>query len=442
MALSARSGPASLPRSLWAATGGRAPDTPPLEGERSCEVAVVGGGYTGLSAALHLAEAGAQVTLLEAVEPGWGASGRNGGQVIPGLKFDPDELEQRFGRRRGAELVAFAGGAADFTFALIERLGIACDARQCGWIQAAHGEAALRVTARRAEQWRARGAEVDILDAAAIEKETGSRLYRGGWIDRRGGQLHPLRYARGLAAAAQRAGAVLHGGSPVTGWKREGRGWLLETPGGKLRASQLLLCINAYGDLVPRFWPSLARSVLPVYSYQVATQSLSGNLDATILPSGRPVSDTRRLLAYCRRDGEGRLIAGGRGRFRDSSDPRDFGALSRLLREVFPQAAEAPLEYRWAGRVALTLDHLPHLHEPEPGLLAALGYNGRGVALASAMGHLLAQRVGGRAAETLPLPILPLRSVPLYALRKPAIAALSVWKRAQDRREAGHPKRP
>jgi glycine/D-amino acid oxidase-like deaminating enzyme len=419
----------ALPASLWAATAAPAPETLPLSGETRAQVCVVGGGYTGLSAALHLAEAGAEVVLLEAAEPGWGASGRNGGQVIAGLKWDPDAIETCFGSERGRRLVAFAGAAPDLVFDLIDRHGIDCAAQRGGWIQAAHAAKVMATVESRAAQWARRGAPVEVLDRAGVAALTGSRTYAGGWLDRRGGHLQPLSFARGLAHAAKGAGAAIHGGTPARALVRTDGAWRVSTPEGSVHAERVLLCTNGYTDAL---WPGLARSIIPAMSYQVATRPLGDNLRRAVLPRGHVVSDTRRLLAYFRLDPAGRLVIGGRGRLVDSSDPALYGHLRMRLSGLFPDLGDPGWEFHWAGRIALTLDHLPHLHEPAPGLLAALGYNGRGVALATAMGKALAERTLGKTAEELPLPAAPLRPIPLHGLRQPALALAIAWKRLLD----------
>jgi glycine/D-amino acid oxidase-like deaminating enzyme len=422
----------SLPNSLWAATAASAPATPPLEVERDAEVAVIGGGFTGLSAALHLAEAGVETVLLEQAEPGWGASGRNGGQVIPGFKHDPDELVARYGAERGERLAAFAGGVADLVFDLVEKHGIDCHAARKGWIQAAHCRSALRKVEARARQWASRGAPVETVDAVRMAEVTGTEFYVGGWIDRRGGTLQPLSYARGLARAAQRAGAALHGGSPAVSLQRHDGRWRVETPGGAVTAEQVLIGTNGYTD---GLWPGLARTVIPVYSYQVATRPLSDNLRRSILPQGHASSDTRRLLQYYRLDHMGRLVVGGRGRFLDSEDPRFYADVVRGLKGLYPHLGEPELEFFWCGRVAITLGHMLHLHELAPGVTAAIGYNGRGVAMATAVGKLLAERARGTALEELPLPASPLRPIPFHGLCQPAVSMAVTWKKLLDRME-------
>lgn len=394
---------------------------------------VVGGGFTGLSAALHLSEAGADTVLLEAAEPGWGASGRNGGQVIPGLKLDPDELVARYGPERGERLAAFAGGAADLVFDLVEQHGIECNAARTGWIQAVHARTRMVLAEGRVEQWARRSAKAELIDEARIAELTGTGRYAGGWIDHRGGVLQPLSYARGLARAAMHAGAAVHGRSPATRLIREATGWRVETPGGAVTADQVLLATNAYAD---HLWTALERSVIPVFSYQVATEPLPDDLRRTILPGGMPVSDTRRLLLYFRLDNTGRLVVGGRGRARQTEDPAFYRGIADGLRWLYPQLCAVKLKHHWAGQVAITLDHMPRFAEPEPGLHAMLGYNGRGVAMATACGRMISERMLGKPADELPLPSSPLRPIPFHGLRRPALAAAVAWKRLLDRWEA------
>jgi glycine/D-amino acid oxidase-like deaminating enzyme len=391
--------------SVWEATASvAAPDTPPLAESVRVDVAVVGAGYTGLAAALALAERGARAIVLEAREPGFGASGRNGGQVIPGLKLDPDALDRRFGEAT----TAFVGAAAEATFALIERLQISCGARRSGWIQATVKHAHREIIAARAEQWRRRGAPVEGFDAAAVAKATGARGFVGGWRDARGGVLHPLDYARGLCRAAQAAGAGVHGGSAVTSLTRAAGRWRLNTAAGaSVEAEHVLLATNGYSDSL---WPGLKQTILPARSCQIATAPLSAELSKGILPGGEAVSDTRRVGNYFRIGPGGRLMIGGRGPFREPRGQEDYTFLRKALAECYPEAAAVPIEHYWSGRVAMTADHLPHLHEPASGVIAALGYNGRGVALATSLGLAIGAHLVDRSQ---PLPFRPTKLKPL-----------------------------
>ena len=428
----------SHPNSLWAATAAPAAASPPLQGEERADVCVIGGGFTGLSAALHLAEGGASVVVLEAGEVGSGASGRNGGQVIPGLKLDPSELEAELGPERGARLTELVGGAADFVFDLVRRHRIECDARQDGWIKACHSKAALRVAGHTAEDWSRRGAAVEAIDRVRIAELTGTDAYIGGFVDHRGGVVQPLSYTRGLARAAQQAGARIHERSVAATPRRGGGEWVVSAAGGSVRAAQVVIGTNGYTDLagVGGPWPALARTVVPVYSYIAATPPLPDDLRRSILPKGQAVSDSRRLLRYFRLDAAGRMVIGGRGRTRESADRSDYANIVASAVELYPRLGAAEWEFVWGGKVALTLDHLPHLHELAPGVHAALGYNGRGVAMATVMGKVLAARVQGR--STGALPVSHLHPVPFHRWRRPVLEAIVAWKRALDRMEGIH----
>ena len=421
------------PASAWTVAADPLPETRPLEGDRRADVVVVGAGYTGLSAALHTAERGAEVVVLDAAEPGWGASGRNGGQIIPGLKDDPDELERRFGAATGRRMWEIAGGAADLVFELIARHKIACHAERCGWIAAAPHAAALESLRSRTEQWRRRGAPVELLDANRIAELTGTTGYAGGMLDRRAGALQPLAFVRGLARAAQQAGAAIHGGSLVHGLEAAPGGWRVGTQAGSVTARSVILATNAYTD---DLWPGLRRTVLPVQSYQVATRPLPEDVRRRVLPGGQVVSDLRRILFYFRLDPEGRLLMGGRGPLDDRGDPALFAGLEAVARRLFPRIDATSWEHRWSGRVALTADHLPHLHEPRPGVLIGLGYNGRGVAMATVMGKLLAERALGATHAEVGWPVTPIAPIPFHRWRLPAMALVVRWKRFQDWRDA------
>jgi glycine/D-amino acid oxidase-like deaminating enzyme len=426
-----------LPDSYWAATAGSAAPTPPLAGDRRADICIVGGGYAGLSAALHLAEAGAAVILLEAAEPGWGASGRNGGQIIPGFKAERRELVRRLGEGPGGRLFDWSGCFVDFTLALIERHGIACQASRPGWIQPAHSAAILRDYERRAAEWQARGVAARILDAAESERLLGTGWYKGAYLDPRGGRLQPLSYARGLARAALKAGAKIHGDTLVRDVTRGPKGWRVAAEGGVVEADRVLLCTNAYSAMAggDAPWPGLARSVVPVPSYMVATAPLGENVRRTILPEGHTAADLKRLTNHFRLEPDGRLLFGGRGGLRDDGSESGFVPVIGKLREFFPQLGPIACDYYWSGRVALTLDHVPHLHEPAPGLHAALGCNGRGVGMATAMGKVAADRLLGRPLEECPVPVSPIRPIPFHGFRLPAMQVTVWWKALRDARE-------
>lgn len=420
----------SLPPSLYAETSAAAPRTPPLDGARNCAVAVVGAGYTGLSAALHLAEQGIDVVVLEAAEPGWGASGRNGGQVNPGLKDDPDVVEARFGRDLGGRMVAMAYAAPDLVFGLIERHGIACAAQRSGTIRAAYVARDVPAIRSSFEQCARRGMPVELLEGVRLQHATGSTRYIAATLDRRGGQLDPLAYARGLAAAALRAGARIHGATRVTRLTREGDRWRLETPGGSVHAGKVVLATNGYTD---DLWPGLRRSIVPVFSAIVASEPMPQDLARQVLPTRSALYEVGRITVYARVDAANRLLIGGRSVQREVTRADELRYLSDYAARLWPGTAALRWTHGWAGRLAITTDHYPHLHEPAPGLHAALGYNGRGVAMATMLGQQLARRVAGASPAEIDMPVTDIRTIPLHAAWRLGVEARILAGRIQDR---------
>lgn len=414
---------------LWGATAEPAPDTPPLPGDRVADVVIVGAGYTGLSTALHLAQAGVGVICIDREAPGFGASGRNGGQVLPGFKSYPDDLIARFGPERGGALAAFGAGMADDLFALVAEHGIACGATRTGWVHAGHTEAKRAEQRWKHDQWAARGAPVRWLDRAAIAERLGTEAYVGGWIDLRGGTVQPLSLSRGLARAAMQAGALVHGATEARSLLAEADGWRVVTSNGTLRARCVIVATNGYtSSLVP----GLAASVVPVESAQVATAPLDA---PSILVGCAAVSDTRRSLLYFRLSPDRRLVMGGRGGILLGTGTGNYDRLGRAIATLYPALAGVPLTHRWAGRLAVTLDHLPHLHEPAPGLVASLGCNGRGVAYAVAIGRVLAGRVLSGGWDASPVPVSVLSPMPLHPFRRFGAAIVAGWYGWRDRRE-------
>jgi glycine/D-amino acid oxidase-like deaminating enzyme len=398
-------------RSLWSATAAPGAASHQLAADVRAQVAIIGAGYTGLSAALHLAAAGQDAVVLEAVEVGDRASGLNGGQVIPGVKHDPDTLEDLFGPAVGGRLIETVATGPDLVFELIRKHEIACAAIRTGWIQPATSAVALEAIANRVRQWRRRGADVELLSARETARLTGSQRYSGGWIDRRGGTVQPLSYVRGLARAATNAGALIFSQSPAIGLERAGREWRTRTPRGSVASPVVILATDAYTD---RLVDSLRRTLIPVPSFQVATEPIPEKLRQTVLPEGQSASDTWHLLRYFRLDSAGRLVMGSRGSFADVPAAVAARHHYRAVREIYPQLEGIRYEYHWGGLVGMTRDHLPHLHEIAPGLLAGLGYNGRGVAMATVMGRILAHWATGTPASELAFPVTPQAPIPMH----------------------------
>ena len=404
------------PPSLWAETAAPAPACAPLVGEHQVEFAVVGAGFTGLSAALHLAGAGHAVRVLEAVRPGWGASGRNGGQVNPGWKLLPEEVETLHGREQGRRINAMADAACDLVFDLIARHGIACDAVRSGYVQGAQSRRGITFLENWTRQWSARGAPVDLLSRRETVELLGTEAYLWALLDRRGGNIQPLSYARGLARAAIAAGALIHGDSPALSLRRDAGGWKLTTSNGSLVADQVLICTNGYtGSL----WPGLAAVVVPVPSFVAASEPLDDKLLAAILPGHHAVSETRRVQVYYRTDGDGRFVIGGRGHLFDDAEMGDVAHVHAEACRLYPALTDVKWQFHWGGYTAMTLSHTPKLMALAPGLHAGMGYNGRGIAMATMMGKQLAMAVVGERPD---MPVESMSRIALHGLRQVALS--------------------
>ena len=283
--------PPAMPESLWAATAPPGPECPPLESNDAADVVVVGAGYTGLSAALHLAGAGRRVVVLDAGEPGWGCSGRNGGQVNPGgVKILPEDIAATLGPVWGERFLEFGDRSCDLVFELIERYRIDCEALRPGYVQGGYGAKGRQFNQEWARQWTARGREARFLEREEIADLIGTRRYGSGMHDARGGSVQPLAYARGLARAATQEGAVIHGASAATAIVRDGAGWSVRTARASVGCECVVLATNGYtGEL----WPGLRQSVVPVASFVTATAPLGHNVLPSVLPGRHAVSETR-----------------------------------------------------------------------------------------------------------------------------------------------------
>ena len=419
-----------LPPSLYADTAVAPTPTPPLDADKSVPVAIIGGGFTGLSTALHLAEQGVQATVLEAQEPGWGASGNNGGHVNPGLKHDPDQIEADFGVELGRRMIGFSYGTTNFTLDLIRRYQIPCEARQNGTLRAAYNEASAAAIESTAKQCIRRGMPVTLLDAAKMREMTGSDRYLSAMFDSRGGDLHPLSYVRGLARAAIAAGAAVHGETPALSLRRDGARWRIETPRAVVHADKVLLATNGFTD---DLWPALRRTIVPVFSSIAATAPLPDDVARAIMPTRPVLYESGHITVYYRIDQSNRLLMGGRGPMHWIKKPSDVAYLIRYAERLWPQIKGVTWTHGWNSRLAITADHYPHVHEPAENLLISLGCNGRGVALSTAMGAQLARRlIGGNMAE-IDMPVTGIKPMPMHAFWPIGVTAAVLAGRVRDR---------
>jgi len=393
--------------SLWDITAEQPPPSEPLDGDTHTEVAIVGGGFTGLSTALHLAEAGIDCRVLETGRIGQGGSGRNVGLVNAGLWLPPRQVRDRMGEERGARLIEALGAAPDVVFSLIDKHGMHCEQTRTGTLHAAHSPVGFADLALRHAQWRDLGAPVELLPADEAATRIGSEAFHGALLDHRAGTINPMGYARGLARAAHGAGAQVHTGTRVTRLTRHGERWQLDTPTGSVSARSVVLATNAYTDAL---WPGLARTVTPIHYFQLATEPL-GERATRILPQLQGLWDTGWIMFSLRRDAADRMIIGSMGRIVGGSHGLSERWTRHTLRRLFPTLGEVRFDHRWHGRIAMTADHLPRIHRLAENLYTPIGYNGRGIAPGTLFGRFIAERLSGGRDEDLPMPLSEPRAV-------------------------------
>ncbi|MGE6742810.1 NAD(P)/FAD-dependent oxidoreductase [Allorhizobium pseudoryzae] len=406
------------PRShgLWEKTAPPAPLSEPLSGDVSSEIVIIGGGYTGLSAALHLAEAGRSVILLEAKAIGFGGAGRNVGLINAGMWVMPDDLPGELGAVHGERLLTLLGNGPQVVMGLIDKHGIACELTRTGTLHCAVGDKGLAEIEERARQWQKRGADVEVLDAAETERRIGTRAYRGALLDRRAGTLQPLAYARGLAHAAVKAGVQIHTESPAIAWQQQAGRHVISTGDGSVTADWVIVATDAY-SAGP--FEAVRREQVHLPYFNLATTPLSDNLRRSILPAREGCWDTKEILSSFRMDDEGRLVFGSVGALRGPGTAIHTGWARRALRRIFPQLGDIDFEAEWYGQIGMTDNALPRFHRFADRVVGFSGYNGRGIAPGTVFGKVLAAHILGEAGEAdLPLPLTDVRETAFRALKE------------------------
>ena len=426
----------SVPESLWAAVTPTGPELPELAGAQEADVVVIGGGFTGLSTALHLRDAGLDVAVVEAMEPGWGASGRNNGQVIPTLsRPDPEDIIAKHGAA-GERFVSLLRDSASILFDLARRYNIPAEQEQTGWVQPVHSPGRIKIAERRVRQWSKFGAPVELLSRDQVRDMLGSDAWFGGFWNRSGGHINPLALSRGLARVVVEKGARIFARSPATSIARRDGKWLVKTALGQISGKALVVATNAYSDEFSKsLIPDLAREVVPVLSWQMATQPLSDNVRKTIIPGRQAMSDTHGELYFARYDARNRLVTGGAVVGPGNKAERIKARVTERLQRLWPQIGDVSFDYVWNGYVGMTTDFLPRMHRLGPDAYGWAGCNGRAVALSIALGGELAKAVRGAAEHDLALPFTEPIPIPAHGLlRRLAPLMLLVYRR-RDARE-------
>src|SRR5438105_1933877 len=424
------------PASLWAAVTPPGPELPRLAGDARADVIVIGAGFTGLSSALHLREAGIDVAIVEAMEPGWGASGRNNGQVIPTLsRPDPDDIVARHGAA-GERFVALLRDSASMLFDVARRYQIEAEQEQSGWVQPVHSPGRIRIAERRVRQWSKFGAAVELFSRDQTRDMLGSDAWFGGFWNRTGGHINPLALSRGLARAVLDKGAKIYARSPALNFERRNGRWLVKTVNGEISGRALVVATNAYsGEFSKSLAPEIAHEVMPVLSWQMATQPLSDNVRKTIIPGRQAMSDTHGELYFARYDARNRLVTGGAVIGPGNKAERLKARVAARLQRLWPQIGELSFDYIWNGYVGMTTDFLPRIHRLGPDAYGWTGCNGRAVALSIALGHELSKAVRGVGESDLALPFTEPAPIPAHGLLRKLAPLMLLLYRRRDARE-------
>ena len=413
---------------LWAVTANEVdPASHPLP-SAAVDVAIVGGGYTGLATAYYCARAGLSAHVLEAERIGAGGSGRNVGLVNAAAWLPPDRVQKTLGPVYGPRFLERFGNGPSVVFDLIEQHQIRCEARRGGTIHAAHAPSGLADLRARHAAWQRLGAPVDLLDREAVAELTGSAAFHGGLLDRRAGTINPMGYVRGLARAAVGAGAGLTTGARVTMLRRNGTLWRLDSTAGRLEARAVVLGTNAYTDAL---WPGLSSVFSTIDYLQVSTGPLPEARQ--VLPGGQGLWTTAPVMVSLRREAAGRVMIGTMGRvLGDLRAGLTRRWAARELSRLYPDLGPVAFESAWHGRIAMTPDHLPRVLKLDEGLWTPIGYNGRGIATGTLFGQAMAGLLSGDDPGNLPLPVSAPARVPLAGLRSRvldlAFSAHQVWK--------------
>ncbi len=384
-------GPEAYPASYYAASAHAAPPRPRLAGSIAPEVCIVGAGFTGLSAGIALAERGHAVVILEAARVGWGASGRNGGQIVNGLNASLETVTARYGKATADFVATLVQEGGAIIRERVATYGIACDLKPGNIFTAFHARQMRELEAKQA-LWRRHGIDnFELLDREALRRHIGSDAYVGGMIDHTGGHMHPLNLALGEAAAFERLGGTIHEDTTVLGIDPVDGRPVVRTAAGEVRAEVLILAGNAYlGHTVP----ALENRVMPFSTQIMATEPL-GARAAGILPTDMCVEDVRYVLDYYRLSADGRLLFGG-GTVYGGTDPRDIRAkLVPNLRKIFPQLDGVCIDYAWSGNCAISFSRVPQLGRLGTSTYFAQGYSGHGVVGSHLFGRILAEAVHG-----------------------------------------------
>lgn len=422
------------PESLWNSTANPAPQLTRLETDVRAEVAIVGAGYSGLSAAHALQKRGIRSVVLDANSVGWGASGRNGGVVTSKFRITFPEIARVYDLDTARRMHRIAHDAVHAVEELIAEFDIeSAQFERTGNLRCAHTERSHAAISTEAEWLRRELGDgtLSLLSRAEVAEETGSQAFVGGVLISGSGTIHPLNYVRGIAAGLAARGVAIYEGSPVKRITRVADGLLIETPAGTVQARQAIIATDAYSDLTPatRYFQS---TIIPFRSAIIATECLPADIGAKLMVRRRSYTETRRMMKWFRKV-DNRVLIGGRGAFGKEDSPSGFHALQRDMISLFPDLAQVGISFKWSGFVGMTLGQLPHVGRLDDRICFCLGYNGAGVAMATLLGQYAAAFTVGETPDVGLLDAARLKSVPFYPLREPGVRLAAAWYQFLDR---------
>lgn len=428
MLTATRPGAASLWRDMAGAERAPLSTGKLLDRDLSVEVAIVGAGYSGLSAAHALQQRGVDTVVLDANPVGWGASGRNGGVVSSKFRLSFPTIERMHGLETAKAMHRIAHDGVRVVESLVDEFSLA-QARfeHTGSLRCAHTERAMSSIRAEAEWVREKLGDttMSVLSREAVAHETGSIAFVGGVLSADAGTILPLEYVRGLAAGLTARKVPIYESTPVLGMQREGGGAILRVPGGSVRARRVIVATNAYSNLTPAT-SAYQKELVPFRSAMIATERLPAALDSRLMVERRSYTETRRMMKWFRKV-DGRMLFGGRDAFGKEGQTTGFDALQRAMVALFPDLADVRVEYRWSGYVGMTFNSLPHIGRSDDVTTFCLGYNGAGIAMASLLGQRAAELTLGETPELALLAAPGLRPVPFHSMRSPGVRLVAAW---------------
>lgn len=402
----------TAPPRVYDALAEKPVETTAAEGQFAADLAVIGAGFTGLSTALHAARAGLKVVVVEARSIGWGASGRSFGQVVPYMRKGEKQIRAHYGAVYGERIIDAVAKAPDLVFDIVREFAVSCASSRTGLIFAALSPAAQSALGARAAFWGARGARLEMLGSTRAAEVIGSGYYRSALVDYRGGTINPLGFVRGLARAATSLGVTILEKSPVKSIEGEEGRFAIDLGKASVNARKVVVATGAYAGAA---WRPLHKTYVTLRGHILASAPVEPEVLKTVLPGGQSLTDSRRMFSGIRVMPGGRLVVAANGAFFGRDTGPDTEEAGRRVREIFPQLRDITWEESWTGLVDLTASQFPHLHELKPGMLTAVGYSGRGIALGTLVGRELAKRSVGCAEQDCVFPLSRMRVLPFHS---------------------------